>query len=147
MIGRRIARLAGVLALAAGAVFATATSAQAATPCASGGGIPPASAVSNTGTVRVGVIHLADNNCTYPHYDVLLYPGEDTYHDVGWNEVAAVHIPPGCGLRIWTDGLRRPDWIPGLTHRYFGTQDMGDARNVSVQLYSGTISGYPCRPD
>ena len=142
MLRRQIGRIASVLALVSGVVLATTTSAQAATPCPNWGGVPSAGAISNKSSIPLGVIHLADNNCSHPYYDVRLDPGEDTYHDVGWSEVAAAYIPRGYGARVWEDGVRRADYLPSRSYNWFDAGDGG--RDWTLQLYCGGFPDVPC---
>lgn len=110
--------VATVLALAGTVVLSASTTAQAstngavATPnvisAAAGGcpafnpSVPAQGAITiETGGPATGVVHLADGNCAHGTYDVILQPGQDTYHTLGWKEAAFAYVGSGYDVAAW----------------------------------------------
>ncbi|TDV49987.1 hypothetical protein [Actinophytocola oryzae] len=128
MLYRRFGKFAVVLVLAGTTVLATTVSAQAgptgptaapaaATRCAGplNPAVPKPGAIRNTGSVAVGVIHLADGTCSHGTYDTILGSGQNTISAFGWQEVAAVYIgsPYRVRIKAATDTKWRFDYGPG----------------------------------
>lgn len=115
MRDHRFRTFAAVIALACTAVQSTSMAAQASTiriPFAPANDcfwnsqtVPDPGSITNLGSVGIGVVHLADGTCTHGTYDVILPVNEDTYHNIGWNEVSAAYV--GSGFKVawyWKEG-------------------------------------------
>ena len=94
-----------VLGLADPAVAAPAAAAAASSCPRRSPATPPRGSLTNAGDIAVGVVPLADGNCTHGTYDAILYPGEDTYHDLGWAEVAGAYIGAPYWARVTGAGM------------------------------------------
>lgn len=117
-------RLAVAGAVTAAVLTVGGTAAEAALACPNWADpMPPAGSVTNLSSVGVGVIHLADGQCTHGLYDAILPPGENTRSYFDWGRVAGVYI--GSGYRYvktsvsgYTEYGAGPDVITTLRFDY-----------------------------
>lgn len=134
MLRHRFGAFAAVIAMVGTGSITVGATAQASTAGATGGMYPaPAKpcpylpkSVPEPGSVTianfngVGVVHLADGNCAHGAYDVTLNAGQDTYHDLGWKEVAFTYIGPGYhGVSVRSNGdhvsCDGPCWLSSMS--------------------------------
>jgi hypothetical protein len=114
MRDHRFGKVATVIALAGVALLAASTTAQASTAdspvrtyAAAAGcpslnpSVPKAGSITIDGSVATGVVHLADGNCAHGAYDVILKPGQDTFHTLGWKEAAFAYVGSGYDWIAW----------------------------------------------
>jgi len=104
MRDHRLGRAATVIALAGAALLAATTTAQAAPAASSapsGCLVPKQGSITIAGSVAIGVSHLA--NCGPD--SVILSPGQDTYHNLGWKEAAGAYIGSGFTAHWYWKGI------------------------------------------
>ncbi|QUQ66255.1 hypothetical protein [Kutzneria sp. CA-103260] len=105
----RFGRFAAVVALAGTALLAAGATAeaspadpvQASPSAASGCLVPKQGSITIAGSVAIAVSHLA--NCGPD--SVILSPGQDTYHTLGWKEAAGAYIGSGFTAHWYVKGV------------------------------------------
>jgi hypothetical protein len=145
-------RLAAALALTATALLLGGATAEAATPNAPAAGyggcfynsaiVPARGSITVDGSVSLGVVHLADGVCTHPYYDVILAPGQDTYHNLGWAEVSGAYIGPGflVGWTVKGDGTPHEAYGPCYVNAFTGGNLIVAAERTSHAPVSGPLT-------
>ena len=111
--------LAGTTMLAAGATAQASTAGVAETSHAAPAAclVPKPGSITIIGSVAIAVSHLA--NCG-PDY-VILPPGQDTYHNLGWKEAAAAYFGSGFTAHWYKKGqpgqgcaVSNGQWLPTM---------------------------------